>query len=216
MPNGGINGPSDHLRRVRNRLRHRTWRECYERLKGKHGGATVFQPLSTGITFALTEKAPGDKIPLITAGYGRSESQDGTVFKWNFPLAGTYWLAADALVQTIGKKEGGMEKLKGKKVTLVSFSAGYGKEPIPPVAGARRAAGFNLQLLPVTAPAKRKAPGCRCARPCLTMCCCVGLGVMNSTASRKPRPPVTHAREDVRRVVVGCRPDVEDVGERKG
>jgi hypothetical protein len=48
--------------------------ECYERLKGKHGGATVFQPLSTGITFALTEKAPGDKIPLITAGYGRSES----------------------------------------------------------------------------------------------------------------------------------------------
>jgi hypothetical protein len=45
--------------------------ECYERLKGKNGGATVFQPLSTGITFALTEKAPGDKIPLITLGYGR-------------------------------------------------------------------------------------------------------------------------------------------------
>src|ERR1041384_4358818 len=51
--------------------------ECYERLKGKNGGATVFQPLSTGITFALTEKAPGDKIPIITAGYGRSESTDG-------------------------------------------------------------------------------------------------------------------------------------------
>src|SRR5689334_4465568 len=67
--------------------------ECYERLKGK--GATVFQPLSTGITFALTEKAPADKIPLITAGYGRSESADGGVFKWNFPLAGTYWVAAD-------------------------------------------------------------------------------------------------------------------------
>ena len=32
--------------------------ECYERLKGKR--TTVFQPLSTGITFALTEKAPGD------------------------------------------------------------------------------------------------------------------------------------------------------------
>ena len=44
--------------------------ECYERLKGK--GATLFQPLSTGITFALTEKAPGDKIPLITSGYGLS------------------------------------------------------------------------------------------------------------------------------------------------
>ena len=44
--------------------------ECYERLKGKHGGATLFQPLSTGITFALTDKAPGDKIPLVTVGYG--------------------------------------------------------------------------------------------------------------------------------------------------
>ena len=65
--------------------------ECYERLKGK--GATVFQPLSTGITFALTEKAPNDKIPLITSGYGRSESADGGVFKWNFPLVGTYWVA---------------------------------------------------------------------------------------------------------------------------
>src|SRR3990167_9683470 len=69
--------------------------ECYERLKGKHGGATAFQPLSTGITFALTEKAPGDKIPVITAGYGRSESQNGAVFGWNFPLVGTYWMGAD-------------------------------------------------------------------------------------------------------------------------
>jgi len=79
--------------------------ECYERLKGKNGGATVFQPLSTGITFALTEKAPGDKIPLITAGYGRSESADGNVFKWNFPLAGTYWVAGDVIIQDIAKKK---------------------------------------------------------------------------------------------------------------
>src|SRR6185503_14684830 len=41
--------------------------ECYDRLKGKGPtGAGVVDPLSTGITFALTEKAPGDKIPLIT------------------------------------------------------------------------------------------------------------------------------------------------------
>jgi branched-chain amino acid transport system substrate-binding protein len=83
--------------------------ECYERLKGKNGGATVFQPLSTGITFALTEKAPGDKIPLITAGYGRSESADGGVFKWNFPLAGTYWVAGDVIIQDIAKKAGGAD-----------------------------------------------------------------------------------------------------------
>eukprot|EP01041_Mallomonas_annulata_P013361 gene13361-28310_t len=51
--------------------------ECYERLKGKNGGATVFHPLSTGVVLALTEKVSVDKIPLITSGYGISESQDG-------------------------------------------------------------------------------------------------------------------------------------------
>ena len=54
--------------------------ECYERLKGKHGGASLVEPLSTGITFALTEKAPGDKIPVVTTGYGRADSADGSVF----------------------------------------------------------------------------------------------------------------------------------------
>src|SRR5512147_1574875 len=34
--------------------------ECYERLKGKTN--TLFDPQSTGITFALTDKAPGDKM----------------------------------------------------------------------------------------------------------------------------------------------------------
>ncbi len=39
--------------------------ECYERLKGKGPtGATVFQPLSTGITYATTDKTVTDKIPL--------------------------------------------------------------------------------------------------------------------------------------------------------
>ena len=50
--------------------------ECYERLKGKPG-VTFFDPQSTGITFALTEKAPIDKIPLLTVGYGLSMSADG-------------------------------------------------------------------------------------------------------------------------------------------
>ena len=79
--------------------------ECYERLKGKNGGAAFVQPLSTGATFAITEKAPADKVSVVTVGYGRSESADGSVFKWNFPIAGTYWVAADAIMQAIAKKE---------------------------------------------------------------------------------------------------------------
>ena len=50
--------------------------ECYERLKGKGPtGASLFMPLSTGITYALMEKAPGDKIPLLTSGYGQERER---------------------------------------------------------------------------------------------------------------------------------------------
>jgi len=107
---GGINGVKISFEECETAYATDRGVECYERLKGK--GATVFQPLATGITFALTEKAPADKIPLITAGYGRSESQDGGVFKWNFPIAGTYWIAGDIIVQDIAKKNGGFDKLK--------------------------------------------------------------------------------------------------------
>ena len=124
--------------------------ECYERLKSKN--PSFVQTLSTGATFAITEKAPGDKIPVLTVGYGRSESADGAVFKWNFPIAGTYWVAADTILQAIAKKEGGWDKLKGKKIALVYHDSPFGKEPIPLIQERSRIHGFELQLLPVTAP----------------------------------------------------------------
>jgi branched-chain amino acid transport system substrate-binding protein len=188
--------------------------ECYERLKGKHGGATVFQPLSTGITFALTEKAPGDKIPLITAGYGRSESQDGGVFKWNFPLIGTYWVAADALIQVIGKKEGGLDKLKGKKIALVYHDSPYGKEPIPLLQERAKMHGFDLQLLPVTSPGVEQKSTwlqIRQSRPDYVLLW--GWGVMNSTAL-KEAVATGYPREKMYGVWwSGAEPDVKDVGE---
>src|SRR5450631_3089207 len=98
--------------------------ECYERLKGKT--TTLFDPQSTGITFALTDKAPGDKMPLITVGYGLAASQDGGIFKWNFPILGSYWTGADILIQHIAKKEGGFDKLKGKKIALVYHDSPFG------------------------------------------------------------------------------------------
>lgn len=188
--------------------------ECYERLKGKHGGATLFQPLSTGITFALTEKAPADKIPLITAGYGRSESQDGGVFKWNFPLIGTYWVAADILVQHIAKKEGGLDKLKGKKIALVYHDSPYGKEPIPLLQQRAAMHGFDLQLLPVTAPGVEQKSTwlqIRQSRPDYVLLW--GWGVMNSTALKEAQA-TGYPREKMYGVWwAGAEPDVKDVGD---
>jgi branched-chain amino acid transport system substrate-binding protein len=94
--------------------------ECYERLKSKK--PVAYNPLSTGITFALTEKVAADKITLFTTGYGRSESVDGSVFAWNFPLLGTYWSAADMLVQHVKTKG----PLKGKKIALVYHDSPFG------------------------------------------------------------------------------------------
>ena len=123
--------------------------ECYERLKGKGTGASGFDTQSTGITFAVTDKAFVDKVSVETAGYGLSQSADGTVFEWNFPLLGTYWTAADVIMQDIAKKEKG--DLKGKKIALVYHDSPYGKEPIALLQKRAAAQGFEL-LLPVTPP----------------------------------------------------------------
>ncbi len=186
--------------------------ECYERLKGK--GATLFQPLSTGATFALTEKAPVDKIPLITAGYGRSESQDGGVFKWNFPLLGTYWVAADVLLQHVVKKEGGWDKIKGKKIALVYHDSPYGKEPIPLLQERAKLHGFELQLLPVTAPGvEQKATWLQVRQSRPDFVFLWGWGVMNSTALKEAQA-TGYPREKMYGVWwAGAEPDVKDVGE---
>ncbi len=127
--------------------------ECYERLKkAPPTGASAFDPQSTGITFAVSDKAPADKQPIMTVGYGLSQSTDGSVFPWNFPLLGTYWTAADIMIQDIAKREGGMDKLKGKKIALVYHDSPYGKEPIPLLQARAKKDGFELLLYPVTAP----------------------------------------------------------------
>ena len=186
--------------------------ECYERLKGK--GASFVQPLSTGATFAITEKAPVDKIPLLSIGYGRSESADGSIFKWNFPLAGTYWVASDAILQAIAKKEGGWDKLKGKKIALVYHDSPFGKEPIPQIQERSKLHGFEVQLLPVTAPGVEQKSTwlqIRQSKPDYVMLW--GWGVMNSTAIKEAQA-TGYAREKMYGVWwAGAEPDVKDVAE---
>jgi len=186
--------------------------ECYERLKGK--GATFVQPLSTGATFALTEKAPNDKISVVTVGYGRSESADGTVFKWNFPLAGTYWVAADSIMQAIAKKEGGFDKLKGKKIALVYHDSPFGKEPIPLLQERAAMHGFTLQMLPVTAPGvEQKATWLQVRQSKPDYVVLWGWGIMNSTAIKEAQA-TGYAREKMYGVWwAGAEPDVKDVAD---
>lgn len=154
--------------------------ECYERLKSKKPVAV--NPLSTGITFALTDKAPGDKIPLFTTGYGRSESADGRVFQWNFPLMGTYWSAADMLVQHVAKKG----SLKGKKIALVYHDSPYGREPIKVLEEHSKKHGYTFMKLPVTHPGvEQKATWLQIRQQRPDYVFLWGWGVMNSTSIKE-------------------------------
>jgi len=180
---GGVNGVRIELEECETGYATDRGVECYERLKTKGAGAIAFSPLSTGITFALTEKVPIDKIPLQTMGYGRSESADGRVFAWNFPLLGTYWSAADILIQHVAKISGG---LRGKKITLVYHDSPYGKEPIPVLQDHAQKHGYTFEAIPVTHPGvEQKAAWLKIRQTRPDFVFLWGWGVMNSTAIKE-------------------------------
>ena len=190
--------------------------ECYERLKGKGPtGAGFFAPLSTGITFALTEKVPGDKIPLLTLGYGRSDSMDGTVFPWNFIALGSYWSAADAAMQHIAKELGGVDKVKGKKITLIYHDSPYGKEPIPYLEALAAKQGFTFKAVPVTHPGveqKSQWLAVRQDRPDYVVLW--GWGVMNSAAIKEAAAVAFPRDKIIGGWWSGAEPDVAPAGDQ--
>jgi len=129
---GGINGVKLTWEKCETEYNNARGVECYERSKKKGPtGATVIHPLSTGITYSLIEKGTADKIPVISMGYGRTDASDGRVFPYIFPLITNYWSQNTAKIKFIGMKEGGMDKLKGKKIVNIYHDSAYGKETIP-------------------------------------------------------------------------------------
>src|SRR4029450_1699567 len=126
--------------------------ECYERLKKKHGGASSVEPLSTGIAYGLFDRVATDKIPMTTFGYGLASSADGRVYDWVFPIGTTYWDQMAAMIAYLGQKEGGVDKLKGKKIAFLYHDSAYGKEPIPVLDAAAAKYGFEALKIAVTPP----------------------------------------------------------------
>lgn len=157
--------------------------ECYERLKKPT--AAAFQPLSTGITYALIDRATEDKIPLFTSGYGRTSGSYGPVFPYVFTAPLTYWSGADIMVQYAKEQEGG--SLEGKKVALVYHDSAYGKEPIATLERLAEEEGFEFHAYPVAHPGlEQKSTWLqigRQLRPDWTFMW--GWGVMNSTAVKE-------------------------------
>ncbi len=167
--------------------------ECYEKTKQN---ALVVNPLSTGITYALIPKAPVDKIPLLTSTYGRTSAANGRIFPWVFNFPTNYWSAASVIVKYVGDKEGGMDKLKGKKIALVYLNVAYGKEPIPTLTALAQKHGFELSLYPVDPPGnEQKATWLQIRRDRPDWVLLWGYGVMNQVSLKEAvgvRFPMDH------------------------
>ena len=121
--------------------------ECYDAVKPKN--PVILNPWATGITLPLIPRAAVDKIPILSMAYGLSASARGATFPWVFNPPATYWDGLSEIVGYIGKQEGGLDKLKGKKIGYLYLDAGYGKEPIPLLEQLAKDYGFEPKLYPV-------------------------------------------------------------------
>ncbi len=140
--------------------------EVYERTKhGKDGSPVAFFfTHSTPASYALIEKAAADRIPLIDPAGGRTESTDGTVFPYAFPLLFNYYSQASTGINYIAQREGGLDKLKGKKIVTVYHDSPYGRETQPAVALLAQRYGFENIQIPVADPGNEQSPQWRRVR----------------------------------------------------
>jgi len=128
--------------------------ECYERLKGGLNGApaAATNPLSVGIAYATLDRSTADKLPLITINHGRTDSTDGSVFPYAFPLQLNPYSEVSAIVNYIGQQAGGLDKLKGQKIVTLYHGSPYGKETNEVLKTLADKYGFALTLLEVPHP----------------------------------------------------------------
>ncbi|MBV9945595.1 MAG: ABC transporter substrate-binding protein, partial [Myxococcales bacterium] len=133
--------------------------ECYEHFRsGKYGSTIpIYNPMGAPAAYALSDKAAADKIPLVTLDYGRTEATDGAVFPYNFPVMLTFYSEASVLVNYVASREGGLEKLKGKKIATLYHDSAYGRETLDPLALLAKTYGFEDVEIPLAHPGNEQS-----------------------------------------------------------
>jgi branched-chain amino acid transport system substrate-binding protein len=181
--NGGVNGVKIVWEECETEYNPSRGIECYERLKTRNGGATMVEPLSTGVAYGILDRVRKDQIPMTTLGYGRSDAANGKVFPYIFPLITSYWNQAAGMIKYLGDKNGGMDKLKGKKIVHLYHDSAFGKEPLPVLEAQAKQYGFELIKIAVAPPGSEQQSQwlqIRQANPDHVILW--GWGVMNSVA----------------------------------
>ncbi len=184
---GGINGVKIIFEECETKYNTKLGVECYEKLKNKGPtGAALVNPFSTGITYQLIPKAPVDKVPILSMGYGRTAAADGRVFPWIFNFPTSYWSQASGFINYVAQQEGGLDKLKGMKIAHVYHNSAYGKEANPTLQVLAEKYGYKLTMLAVDHPGQeQKATWLQIRRLKPDWVFMSGWGVMNQVAVKE-------------------------------
>ncbi len=157
--------------------------ECYERMKTHQPPPSAWNPLSVGIAYAMIPGVTADKVPLITIDHGRTDSTDGAVFPYVFPLLMNPYSESSAIVNFIGTRVGGDDKLAGKSIVVLYHGSPYGRETIPIYQLLAKKYGFTLQQIEVPDPgAEQEAQWLQIRRIHPDYVVLRGWGVMNPVA----------------------------------
>jgi branched-chain amino acid transport system substrate-binding protein len=151
MRDGGVNGVKLTWDECETQYEVERGVECYKRQKS-HADVAAWNPLSVGIAYAMIDDITADKTPLITINHGRTASTDGRIFPYVFPLLLNPYSETSGIIDYIGSKLGGLDKLQGKKIVVLYHGSPYGKETIPIYELLAQKYGFALQQIEVPHP----------------------------------------------------------------
>jgi len=125
-------------------------------------------------------------VVVFSMGYGMSAASDGRWFPWVFNFPTNYWSQASAVIRYVGQQEGGVEKLKGKKIAHIFHNSAYGKEANPTLEELAKKYQFELTLLAVDHPGQeQKATWLQVRRLNPDWIFMSGWGVMNQVAIKE-------------------------------
>ena len=148
----------------------------------------------------MIDRITADKVPLITVNHGRTDSTDGRVFPYVFPLLLNPYSETSGIINYIASREGGIDKLKGKKIVVLYHGSPYGKETIPIYELLAKKYGFEVQQIEVPHPGNEQQSQwltIRRAKPDYVVL--RGWGVMNpvalKTAAEDRLPGRPHHRQ---------------------
>jgi branched-chain amino acid transport system substrate-binding protein len=157
MRDGGVNGVKLTWNECETEYEVERGVECYERMKTQgNPGPAAMNPLSVGIAYALLDRSTSDKIPLITINHGRTDTTDGAVFPYIFPLLLNPWSEASAMVNYVAQRDGGLDKLRGRKIVVLYHGSPYGRETIPIFALLSQKYGFEVTEIEVPHPGNQQ------------------------------------------------------------